>query len=645
MLGAKARAAEYYAAKAASARQQASRDADEHKLPSKPAPVSLSSFTKNASFNRNKGPKIFKPLILSEEEERSGSSLEIETDLTKSPSPPPLPPPQTPGPRAASLPPPQVIQIKSAEVEHNVQTPSRYKNTPPIVPFAPQTMLQDDIHQHVSHAPSPFHFVSYAHPQPVLNQSIPAPQLSWYYPSGPNGTDHSYSQAGMPPMLSFSDPSHPSFQHNDLHVPNLEAKKGFSDIATKVRRLEYEKEPQRRQIGGPTLHNFGPDDVTPTKIEVKERVRRELLAKMAVAGPTPPTAVHVKQVNTPEPHEAKDKEETTGSTQGLIQCRKDAEDNASFPEYGDYAKAIPYGPETAANWPYLGRNANFRKSAEILSDKSARKASANDNLEEKKEFKQTLLDSLLERPETTIRPPPGLEHVRMERSNSVEQQFEQITNIKFPLKSVHSEEWCEVRPITAEERRRMRDVMRTIAVSSISDKNRDLAVKMVGVEREDFKKWVEETNNAQVIRRARVDELAKEMQRKWEHGGAFRYSTMTKDEANINAGTVKAVASILSTLSSHSGDGGGLHFLGSRPYCQPPEYAIERGVGLKGNSITSLFESDEDENIAAPPRLARDPRFRPQLEGLKVRAAEDRIPILPVFAAARRLRGDNPQAS
>lgn len=56
-----ARAAEYAAAQSARARQ-VSREAEEQKLPPKPAPVSLSAFTKGQPATRNKGNKTWKPL-------------------------------------------------------------------------------------------------------------------------------------------------------------------------------------------------------------------------------------------------------------------------------------------------------------------------------------------------------------------------------------------------------------------------------------------------------------------------------------------------------------------------------------------------------------------------------------------------------
>ncbi len=76
MLGARARAAEYHAFKAATARQ-ASREAEEQKLPPKAAPISLSAFTKNPHLNRNKGTKAWIPLVL---EDTPESTVEYDSE-------------------------------------------------------------------------------------------------------------------------------------------------------------------------------------------------------------------------------------------------------------------------------------------------------------------------------------------------------------------------------------------------------------------------------------------------------------------------------------------------------------------------------------------------------------------------------------
>ena len=60
-LGSMARAAEYAAARAATARQ-VSRETEAQKLPPKSTPVSLSAFTKGQPTSRNKGNKAWKPL-------------------------------------------------------------------------------------------------------------------------------------------------------------------------------------------------------------------------------------------------------------------------------------------------------------------------------------------------------------------------------------------------------------------------------------------------------------------------------------------------------------------------------------------------------------------------------------------------------
>ena len=85
MLGAQARRAEYNAARNASARQ-ASREAEDQTLPPKPAPISLSAFTRATQTTRNKGTKSFVPLVLEEtgEEDETPSEEHITPTPTRS---------------------------------------------------------------------------------------------------------------------------------------------------------------------------------------------------------------------------------------------------------------------------------------------------------------------------------------------------------------------------------------------------------------------------------------------------------------------------------------------------------------------------------------------------------------------------------
>ncbi|RMZ92610.1 hypothetical protein DV736_g155, partial [Chaetothyriales sp. CBS 134916] len=89
MMGAQARAAEYNAARNASARQ-ASREAEEQRLPPKPTPMSLSSFSRPAAVqSRNKGPKKFTPLILEPMEDDEIAALEEGPDSSPAVMSPP----------------------------------------------------------------------------------------------------------------------------------------------------------------------------------------------------------------------------------------------------------------------------------------------------------------------------------------------------------------------------------------------------------------------------------------------------------------------------------------------------------------------------------------------------------------------------
>lgn len=177
MFGAKARAAEYNAAKAAMARQQACEEADETEPP-KCVQMSLSAFTRNASSNRNRGPKNFVPLYLSEEEEAGPFDIENESQNATSPMRDPVPS------RAASLPPrPAMANLPT----HLAWGPDTFAHThvlhryPDPVPVAPRAMRVENLYGYANtislyrHAVHP-HFLGQQvyFPQPMT----PAPAQS-----------------------------------------------------------------------------------------------------------------------------------------------------------------------------------------------------------------------------------------------------------------------------------------------------------------------------------------------------------------------------------------------------------------------------------------------------------------------------------
>lgn len=193
-----------------------------------------------------------------------------------------------------------------------------------------------------------------------------------------------------------------------------------------------------------------------------------------------------------------------------------------------------------------------------------------------------------------------------------------------PLADITDPSWLEFRGPNAEDREKCRRVRKAMEAEwqlpCIHDQGSYY-------KKEDMLRRAEQELKESEKRQDRVDALADEMQHKWEHGGEFCGPTMNKADAAKNADKVRNVGAMMKMLTMQAESQFGPFSLGSRPYVQPPEYAVEKSIGVDTGKVTSLFEQDGEEARAAPTRLARDPRFRAQPnEGTATRGEEDRIP-------------------
>lgn len=646
MLGARARAAEYNAAKAASARQQANQEAGEQKIP-KPPPTPLSAFTRNASASRNKGIKTFKPLVLTEEEDSAGS-VEQENEEPDSPSPESREPP-----RSASLPPPQTVTNVRPEIVPNVQTPHRFHEGP-YIPFAPRAMLTDDgyfITQHLAMS----YMQQYMHYQPHYStvhtpQVLSAPNIGCFSSPQQYEGPYSYPDIGLPPTTPVPEPR-----------PQLQRERESGDSAA------AETEPAKTQsshtspsvsrpglsLGGVTTYVFGPDDLSPAKCEVKQQAREQAFKAQTEAIKKAKLEESVKDAKSAEPARRPRGEEallrsfqgvSLPNTQKELLGKMDSSGEQNFPDLAEQQTKtqLEHRPgvertssetlvPTEANWPYLGHGgAYYGGNSEARGAENKESiALRTDNASER--IKHILLERLNQRAEAdaaaaAIKPPPGLPRPKPQKPRLLDSRAEQITNLKFPLVDLESPEWLDVRPLTEQKRNHMRRIYKTVKTSSISDKYRDTWEDRGGLPRPEFDQHLEQSKQDFLARRKQIEELADEMQKKWEYGGSFGSAAMETKQARQQAGTVKAVGGIISALSTQLEDKTGCHHRGSRPYTVAPDYAIRRGVGLdKRGKSTSLFDLDEDADRVVPLRLARDPRFRPQL-GDAIRLDEARIP-------------------
>lgn len=285
MLGARARAAEYNAAKAASARQQASRESEELKPPLKPAPISLSAFTRHASYSRNRGNKNFVPLTLSEEEEAiSASSTDPSCEIGEIDSLQ-----ADPIVRPASLPPVHTLPSSNTETEMPID--------PRATPYRPLShrSQQGQAYQNVNGTPyrnagysrsstgmgyPALQDLQYQPARPYLTQPdlMQSPHVGLYTPEDYRRDHGSYPDTGMYPVASNME-SRPQLSRQNVSSQNSAA------TPERVRASPLRGTPNSAQpatpatkLGGHTLGFFGPDDLSPEKQELKEQARARWFA-------------------------------------------------------------------------------------------------------------------------------------------------------------------------------------------------------------------------------------------------------------------------------------------------------------------------------------------------------------------------------
>lgn len=660
MLGARARAAEYNAAKAATARQQATRVSEEQRLPPRPAPISLSAFTRHASYTRNRGVKSFVPLILSEEEEKKSTSstgVASEQDQVNSPQADLVL-------RPASLPPPQTTISNSVDIELTAHTPMRY--------ISPQSQVQqytttprslhneDEYGFPMTTMSFPPHFVPYQQTRSFVSHPnvLPSPHVGWHTPPIYHGTHCSYPDTGVVPTPSFTEPR-PQLHHN-LSRESTAISDSITESPLKTSPLKKHPATTTVKLGGPTLYVFGPDDLSPFKMEIKQRAREEYFANKPAHQSTPKLARtdtgSVGIFRSPEPSLSNpliqsaqaQKQKLMSSLQRAdmqdllidhdsvapVSMRRCSASIGLFSKLSEPAKLRSFDlcGNTDDIWSNKDTASLYRQIT--ASDGSPIRHSRNDRYDTadndlgKNSYtlgRPRQGTKITEKSEPGVPlvdfhdPPSEMFDIDPERQRrEQEQKFVIERLLTYPS----DPEWWEVHGSSAEDRERIMILRRTMSATL------DLTGEHTGVsaiKHEEIRIQYQQSRGEYERRHKRVKELANEMQHKWEYGGQFRGPAMTKDEAIEYAGTVKEIGHMMTMLgmladSSHCG-------LGSRPYVQPPEYAIERGIGMETEVATSLFEQEGDGVRTAPPRLARDPRFRGQMnEGMKIRAEEGKIP-------------------
>lgn len=673
MLGARARAAEYNAAKAATARQKATRESEELRLPPRPAPISLSAFTRNASYSRNRGAKNFVPLILSEEEERSTSSTELasEADQTDSPQADPVV-------RPASLPPPQTLLSNSAEMDTNVQTPLRYTSPRSQMQSYPTT-TRSLYHEDGYGFPAPsvaFHphqYLPYQQAQPFVshpNLIPPAPHIGWCTPGNYYSSHYSFHDVGVVPVAPHSEPR-PQLHPHSLSQESATKPEPIKESPPKSTESNTRPLVSVDKLGGPTFHIFGPDDLSPSKMEIKQQARERYFANNPAHQSTPRTTRGAESFSASKPaatslanpltqpgrilrhNSVTGARHRSGSIQDLlidhnsvapVSVRKSSTSTALFSSMGGSAGSGPIElyRNTDNIWStsdseYLPRQAAASDGSPMRQLKNSKFVALD------RDLGKTLFDMFKPKQEagmteqsqawttSTLVDSPRPQAIAAEPNR---QDRDRGIFIKSLLSNPSDPQWCDFRGPSDEDRQRINMLKRAVATDSTYTRE---GSGLLTIKNGESQGRVQQFMTEYERRKKCVRALADEMKHKWEHGGKFRGPTMTTQEAEKYAGKIELIGHMMMKLSMLGDSRDSLYHLGFSHYTQPPEYAIERSVSVDKGAAASLFEQVGEEGRAAPPRLARDPRFRAQMnEALNVRGDEERIPRM--FVARSRLQ-------
>jgi hypothetical protein len=647
MLGAQARAAEYNAAKNASARQ-ASREAEEQKLPPKPAPVSLSAYTRNHQVNRNKGAKSFVPLVLDEGDEDEETGPEEPETSTPSKGKPSNPEPTQ-----------STLSGPGAEKTNRIRV-----NLPKTaIPVAPRAML------HQTHpAPPVYHVSPMSHPPPAIVEvsgmmptalfpAHPGLQTVGMYPYPPpygwlpglpmidlaghvlDGTpegmrryggmmvpteitptkqeqkmvmrSHAYPNplfVGMDHPIHFYDQGMPvnvgNFHPHYVDTPPFLGQNPACDYAPspfppEVPAILRRPEPQHVQF------DFSLDPNTATYDPQPSLHRHTSLPEATTAPVTPPRPV--SRSETPS-NATKDKENAEPYDRGT-----------RLKKFMAAQQAVAKTGKTVLNNPEL-RKSQESKAEPTMEDRkmtSTPSKSRETNTADSEVFNDPT-------PRLAPKIPPGLEHVQPrfgfdKYPSAPPKQFENADLHK--LFDVGSEDWLELKPPTKSERKKLLSVMSQVASNVRKEKPKPMTSTKVP---EKVKEWLHKDSRGLPKARESVDELAADYSAKVRKLEGGEKGVMVDRIQDINAAVARGHGNVMGTLTEYlreseikTTDNPQDYFNRTKPV---PEFAIERG----GSAITSsLFEDERSGSYNPPNRIARDPRFRDQMkEGGKARSED-----------------------
>ncbi|EXJ62995.1 hypothetical protein A1O7_03439 [Cladophialophora yegresii CBS 114405] len=668
--GAKARAAEYDAAKNAAAR----RTSEEHKLPQKPAPVSLSAFTKSAPLNRNKGIKAWKPLVLEDTPEAT-SDNESQEDIQGTPSTPTRLMSTEHSNSVSEDNNVPMVPEKTAKLGDNDSTPPSIALTAPAAPRAMLSMAAQIPSTLVNPTPKR------VQPHSIIKQVQQTTNPSVHSSPGNVVPGGGYPNPNPYPWVE---------RHYDSH--------GFPVVGPISLSGAPTGRPLAVQYAGKIMV---PDDISPTKQETKlaslsqqfagpppsfvarhdhftagsggignsglppisaiHSGQEASLYPGAIFLTNPPGRPHLQQVNSDS---AVDME---GSFSGSASCNiPNIVRHYSYPDALAAPLEQPQATEqtTRIAAPQIARGPilhsweeePYDRKIKMQSFVAAQQALAktgktvlhNPDLHRVRTSEATSparSGSTATTPEHDLRrqmlnpgtvsilkPPPGFGAQSSPRPTSEEDDNKKSCPIDQAtlrqIFEVDKQDWLELKPVTKEQRTKMNRVMNTFARAQAPDHPREFGPKAHEDKKENLRRWMQLANkdNRPVTATNKLfEEAARERLSIGAVGiGGDGATTSQLSHAEIECAAICAVGEIVANLIDEGGS--------SRPhtdtdglfakYKPAPEYAIERGRLLLGSSGSmSFFEDNAGGFHTAPSRIARDPRFRPAgKESIQVKA-------------------------
>ncbi|KAK5065294.1 hypothetical protein LTR84_001132 [Exophiala bonariae] len=650
MLGARARAAEYKAFKAATARQ-ASRDAEEQNLPPKPSPISLSAFTKNPLPNRNKGNKTWVPLILEDP-----ANVDID---------------------------PHIDDIDSVHPEHDgmsTPTPSRQAShassqsisstsRPQVPPVRDLPSAHINVHDASTWATRRSHLKHQEYSAPLL---IPIPQrplphliVQQSQPGFPAnlqglpGNSGLFSLYPYPHQLwssglhSFATPAqvpiYPSSfapQHNAFMVPDdISPAKQENKLANLSRTYNdspisfgpikqpfpatpiLDNEPVFPQYTS-VQYDSAPPGWNHPQHNINETGRPSQSSSFQHNVAESFTPLHEPASNVPA---------FPGFCPASISPEEPYDRESNMQNFVAAQQALARTGKTVLHNPNLHRNTSEGYHIDTLNTDKLNTASEKNPPNEPRKM------SIIQKPLPFVKPPPGLES-QHPAEFSIPSPKSPTTTSKVPSKGgifsngdsipkvfdIDSSDWLDLRPVTKLERTWMNRMIRSCSRVEDIDEDRGLNVQFPAIRCDNLDIQGDDKSPSTRMARKALNRIANDyfvrrLSQLTTNDGSISSSDSAR--AKIETASIGAIGDILVNIRSssdlHGSDKDDIGYFCK--YKPAPEYAIERGRMMAGNAgSSSFFEEDTGGFYNAPSRIARDPRFRPaSKEGLKSKVDDE----------------------